>query len=113
MTGNPSRQAENATGPGPGPENVGRWLIGFAFLWRVARSRSIHKVYTGWGRANPAAAPKPASEPAWSAAMIAEPANRIFVPLDTPDLHPALDIARTLHGHVGGVKIGVEIADAA
>ena len=44
--------------------------------------------------------------------MSQDPRSRIFVPLDTPDLDAALHIARTLKGHVGGVKIGKEFFTA-
>ena len=44
--------------------------------------------------------------------MNADPRNRIFVPLDTPDIDNALRITRTLKGHVGGVKIGKEFFTA-
>ncbi len=44
--------------------------------------------------------------------MSQDPRSRIFVPLDTPDLDTALHIARTLKGHVGGVKIGKEFFTA-
>jgi orotidine-5'-phosphate decarboxylase len=44
--------------------------------------------------------------------MTRDPRSRIFVPLDTPDLDIALQITRTLKGHVGGVKIGKEFFTA-
>ena len=40
------------------------------------------------------------------------PTDRIFVPLDTPDLDKALTLARALVGLVGGVKIGKEFFTA-
>jgi orotidine-5'-phosphate decarboxylase len=40
------------------------------------------------------------------------PHERIFIPLDTPDLDRALEIASTLKGLVGGVKIGKEFFTA-
>jgi orotidine-5'-phosphate decarboxylase len=38
--------------------------------------------------------------------------NPIFVALDTPDLHRALDIAGQVKPHVGGLKIGLEFLTA-
>ncbi|MDG5487419.1 orotidine-5'-phosphate decarboxylase [Sphingomonas sp. BGYR3] len=34
--------------------------------------------------------------------------NRIFVALDTPDLEQAQALARRVHTHVGGIKLGLE-----
>ena len=34
--------------------------------------------------------------------------NPIFVAIDTPDLARALDLAKAVQGHVGGVKLGLE-----
>ncbi|MFP6735351.1 MAG: orotidine-5'-phosphate decarboxylase [Rhodospirillales bacterium] len=44
--------------------------------------------------------------------MHADPRRRIFVALDTPDLETALQTARKLKDHVGGVKIGKEFFTA-
>jgi len=44
--------------------------------------------------------------------MNSDPRSRIYVPLDTPNLDIALDITRTLKGHVGGFKIGKEFFTA-
>ncbi|MBT3989774.1 MAG: orotidine-5'-phosphate decarboxylase [Rhodospirillaceae bacterium] len=41
-----------------------------------------------------------------------QPFERIFIPLDTPDLERALEIASSLKGLVGGVKIGKEFFTA-
>lgn len=41
-----------------------------------------------------------------------QPHERIFIPLDTPDLDRALEIATSLKGLVGGVKIGKEFFTA-
>ncbi len=41
-----------------------------------------------------------------------QPHERIFIPLDTPDLERALEIATSLKGLVGGVKIGKEFFTA-
>ena len=43
---------------------------------------------------------------------IQQPHERIFIPLDTPDLDRALEIASSLEGLVGGVKIGKEFFTA-
>ncbi|MCZ4281390.1 orotidine-5'-phosphate decarboxylase [Kiloniella laminariae] len=40
------------------------------------------------------------------------PKERIFVPIDTPDIKRAADLARMLSGEVGGVKIGKELFTA-
>ncbi|WP_020590652.1 orotidine-5'-phosphate decarboxylase [Kiloniella laminariae] len=40
------------------------------------------------------------------------PKERIFVPIDTPDIKRAGDLARMLSGEVGGVKIGKELFTA-
>ncbi|MFL5238164.1 MAG: orotidine-5'-phosphate decarboxylase [Rhizomicrobium sp.] len=39
-------------------------------------------------------------------------ANPVFVALDTPDLPRALDLAKALRPHVGGVKVGLEFISA-
>ena len=39
-------------------------------------------------------------------------ANPVFVALDTPDLLQALDLARALKSHVGGLKLGLEFITA-
>ena len=44
--------------------------------------------------------------------MSLAPSHRIFLPLDTPDLDRALNLARDLKGLVGGVKIGKEFFTA-
>jgi len=41
-----------------------------------------------------------------------QPHERIFIPLDTPNLDRALEIATTLKDLVGGVKIGKEFFTA-
>ncbi|MGB1547713.1 MAG: orotidine-5'-phosphate decarboxylase [Alphaproteobacteria bacterium] len=41
------------------------------------------------------------------------PARRIFCAIDTPALSAALALAKTLGGHVGGVKMGLELFTAA
>tara|TARA_B100000315_G_scaffold168434_1_gene156948 strand:- start:8766 stop:9500 length:735 start_codon:yes stop_codon:yes gene_type:complete len=41
-----------------------------------------------------------------------QPHKRIFIPLDTPDIDRALEIANSLNGLVGGVKIGKEFFTA-
>ncbi|MBV9044623.1 MAG: orotidine-5'-phosphate decarboxylase [Alphaproteobacteria bacterium] len=38
--------------------------------------------------------------------------NPVFVALDTPDLDRALELGRSLKGHVGGLKIGLEFITA-
>ncbi|MDJ0608640.1 MAG: orotidine-5'-phosphate decarboxylase [Kiloniellales bacterium] len=43
---------------------------------------------------------------------IANPKDRIFVPLDTPDPSVAADLARRLRGEVGGLKLGKEFLSA-
>jgi orotidine-5'-phosphate decarboxylase len=40
--------------------------------------------------------------------MSLSPTDRIFVALDTPDIGKAVSLAKTLAGHVGGVKLGME-----
>ena len=40
------------------------------------------------------------------------PTDRIFVPLDTPDLDKGLALARALVGLIGGLKIGKEFFTA-
>jgi orotidine-5'-phosphate decarboxylase len=44
--------------------------------------------------------------------MAMKPTDRIFVPLDTPDLDTGLALARALAGLVGGIKIGKEFFTA-
>lgn len=39
-------------------------------------------------------------------------ANPIFVAIDTPDLNAALKLGRSLAGHVGGLKVGLEFVSA-
>lgn len=41
-----------------------------------------------------------------------KPTDRIFVALDTPDLDKAVALARSLKGHVGGMKVGKEFFTA-
>ncbi len=41
-----------------------------------------------------------------------KPFERIFVALDTPELDKALDLARSLKGRVGGMKVGKEFFTA-
>ncbi|HCP00946.1 MAG: orotidine-5'-phosphate decarboxylase [Alphaproteobacteria bacterium] len=40
------------------------------------------------------------------------PTNPIFVALDTPDLDKAIAWSEELHGHVGGIKVGLEFFSA-
>lgn len=43
---------------------------------------------------------------------IDSPKDRIFVPLDTPEVSVALDLAEQLRGRVGGLKLGKEFLSA-
>ncbi len=40
--------------------------------------------------------------------MTLSPTDRIYVALDTPDAARAVELARQLNGHVGGIKLGKE-----
>jgi len=40
---------------------------------------------------------------------ISKPTDRIYVPLDTPDVERAVGLAQQLRGHVGGMKVGKEL----